>query len=265
MLTRQEYLDLVAEVNRLRNEVHLFSNEEISESALDDLKRKITEYETKNPENISPNSPNYVVAGGVAKGFTKFKHLTRMLSLNDIFSFQELQDWEDRWQNYLAKEDPKFYSENLFSGEGLFDAEEQKPITQTYICEPKLDGLAISLHYNDGKLVAGVTRGDSYEGELVTENLKQIKNIPKQISDFRPVEVRGEVFLTQADFNKLNQEIIDGKKSGKMGKTGPEAVFANPRNAAAGTIRQLDSRVVLERNLSFVAYTLIYHEKNLEL
>jgi DNA ligase (NAD+) len=114
MLTRQEYLDLVAEVNRLRNEVHLFSNEEISESALDDLKRKITEYETKNPENISPNSPNYVVAGGVAKGFTKFKHLTRMLSLNDIFSFQELQDWEDRWQNYLAKEDPKFYSENLF-------------------------------------------------------------------------------------------------------------------------------------------------------
>jgi DNA ligase (NAD+) len=266
MLTRQEYLDLVTEVNRLRNEVHLFSNEEISEEALDDLKHKITQYEAEHPGDISPNSPNYTIAGGVAEGFQKYPHKVRMVSLNDIFTLDELKDWETRWQNYLSKENPDKYDNILEkapdSGDALFEDEDSKAEvkTQTYICEPKLDGLAIALHYEHGKLVAAVTRGDSYEGELVTENVKQIRNIPKEIKDDRTLEVRGEVFLTKSDFEDLNHDIKEGHKVGRMGKTGEDAMFANPRNAAAGTIRQLDSRVVAERNLSFVAYTLYYHD-----
>jgi DNA ligase (NAD+) len=225
---------MVVEVNRLRNEVHLFNSEEISENALDDLKHKITQFESSFPDKISPNSPNYVISGGVAKGFTKFEHTRRMLSLNDIFDFQELQDWQERWQKLVA------------------DFNESKD--SKYICEPKLDGLAISLHYENGLLAAAATRGDGWIGELVTENIKQIRNIPKEIPDKRKMEVRGEVFLSKSDFEILNQDILDGKKVGKMGKIGQEGLFANPRNVASGTIRQLDSRIVGERNLSFVAY-----------
>lgn len=267
-MTYKEYLNLVKEVNRLRNQVHLFSEEEISEVALDDLKHKITIFEKENPAQISPNSPNYVVAGGVAEGFTKFKHTQRMLSLTDIFSPEELADWQQKWQNYLQKEDPESYNtffpnqnknqeEDLFST-NLSEINSPKP---TYICEPKVDGLALSLHFEGGKLVAAATRGDGFEGELVTQNILQIKNIPKEIADKRKLEVRGEVFLAKQDFKDLNTAISEGDKIGKMGKTGPEAVFANPRNAASGTIRQLDSRIVGERNLSFIAYWIrIYGE-----
>lgn len=242
-MTHDEYLKIVAEVNRLRNEIHLFSTEEISEQALDDLKHKISIYESQNPEKISPNSPNYNVAGGVAKGFSKFKHQRRMLSLNDIFDFKELEDWQQRWENYIEK---NFYQESQIH-----------PVMEDgimYVCEPKLDGLAISLHYSNGKLIAAATRGDGFTGELVTENVYQVKNIPKQIEDKRDIEIRGEIFLTKRDFENLNQRIIKGEIPGKMGKYGKDFIFANPRNASSGTIRQLDSRIVHERNLSFVAY-----------
>lgn len=240
-LSYEEYLQMVVEVNRLRNEVHLFNIEEISENALDDLKHKITEFEKKYPDKISSNSPNYTISGGVAKGFTKFAHARRMLSLTDIFDSKELQDWEDRWVKLVDVNEFKKYS--------------LEKNTAKYICEPKLDGLAISLHYENGHLTAAATRGDGWVGELVTENVKQIRNIPKNISEVRKIEVRGEVFLTKKDFESLNQEILLGRKVGKMGKTGQEGLFANPRNAASGTLRQLDSRIVGERNLSFVAYS----------
>jgi DNA ligase (NAD+) len=243
MLTHQEYQALVVEVNRMRNEVHLFNTEEISEAALDDLKHKITLFETENPDLIDPNSPNYVVAGGVAEGFQKYKHERRMLSLNDIFSLEELLDWEKRWQDYADKNGIKFDSQN------------------NYICEPKIDGLALSLIYNDGELERAVTRGDGFEGEVVTDNIKQIKSIPKNISDKRKMEIRGEVFMTKSDFENLNGQILEGKKIGKMGKFGPEGVFANPRNVASGTIRQLDSRIVANRNLSFIAYNVFIFDE----
>jgi len=244
MLIHEEYLQLVIEVNRLRNEVHLFNIEEISEAALDDLKHKITEFETLYPEKISPNSPNYVISGGVAKGFEKYSHQYRMLSLNDIFDENELSEWEIRWGKLAKDENIKFENQDF----------------EMYICEPKLDGLAISLHYENGALVAAATRGDGWVGELVTENVKQIKNIPKQIPELRRLEVRGEIFMTKKDFEKLNGEILTGKKVGKMGKTGQEGLFANPRNVSSGTIRQLDSRIVAQRNLSFVAYGLRIEE-----
>lgn len=265
-MTYKEYLALVKEVNRLRNQVHLFSQEEISEAALDDLKHKITIFESNNPTKISPNSPNYVVAGGVAEGFVKFKHTQRMLSLTDIFSFEELQDWQEKWQNFLQKQNPQKYQfdtqKTILNEENdLFnEVKNDQIVAPKYICEPKIDGLALSLHFEGGKLVAAATRGDGFEGELVTQNIIQIKNIPKEIPDIRKLEIRGEVFLSKSDFASLNEGICEGDKIGKMGKTGPEAVFANPRNAASGTIRQLDSRVVAERNLSFIAYWIRFYE-----
>ena len=126
-----------------------------------------------------------------------------------------------------------------------------------YICEPKIDGLAISLHYKDGKLVAAATRGDGFIGENVTQNIRQIEDIPQEIPQKQNLEVRGEVFLTKENFEKLNKSIQNGENVGKLGKTGKDATFANPRNAASGTIRQLNSRIVAQRNLSFIAYGLI--------
>jgi DNA ligase (NAD+) len=238
-MTQNEYLALVEEVNRLRNQVHLFDTEEISEAALDDLKHKITLYEAQFPDNISPNSPNYTIAGGVAEKFEKVRHSRRMLSLNDIFTHEELVDWEQRYNDYAVK-----YGVSL-------------PISTSkskYICEPKIDGLAVSLRYKDGMFAQAATRGDGWVGELITENVRQIRSIPKEIPYTGEVEIRGEVFLTRKDFQSLNERISKGLIAGKGGQSGPENVFANPRNAASGTLRQLDSRVVGERNLSFIAY-----------
>jgi DNA ligase (NAD+) len=246
MLSYIEYKALVIEVNRLRNEVHLFNNEEISEAALDDLKHKITQFEISNPELLDPSSPNYFVSGGIAKGFSKVEHLRRMLSLNDVFDFEELADWELRWQDYATKNGIKF-----------------EPVN-TYICEPKIDGLALSLVYEKGKLIRAVTRGDGFVGEDVTENVKQIKMIPQNVKENRKFEVRGEVFMTKSDFEDLNKAILEGVKAGKMGKVGAEGLFANPRNVASGTIRQLDSRIVAGRNLSFIAYNVFVFDEDCE-
>lgn len=264
MLTHDEYLTLVNEVNRLRNEVHLFNVDEISEEALDDLKHKITLYETENPDKISPNSPNYTIAGGVAEKFVKSKHTRRMLSLNDIFDKKELADWQQRWVDYGIKN-------NVFEKQIEGDIPLDKPNVLhvngiekeiRYVCEPKIDGLSMSIIYENGEILSATTRGDGWTGELVTDNIKQIRAIPKHIDFKGKMEVRGEVFFTKKDFEQLNKDILEGKKVGKMGQKGQEGVFSNPRNAASGTIRQLDSRIVGERNLSFIAYGCwIYEEE----
>jgi DNA ligase (NAD+) len=265
-MNQAQYQKMVAEVNRLRNEIHLFNNEEISESALDELKHQITIYETNNPDKIDPNSPNYKVAGGILEGFQKYTHSQRMLSLNDLFSREELADWEERWLDYLEKNSPETFKEllelkekqqNLKKPKTTFDSFNQ--VTEDsdeyfYVLEPKLDGLALSLHYDAGILVTAATRGDGYVGENVTENAKQIRSIPKTINYKGKIEVRGECFMTVADFEQLNSDIEAGKKVGRMGKKGAEFKFVNPRNAAAGTLRQLDPNIVAERNLNFVAY-----------
>ena len=235
-MTHPEYLLLINKVNQLRNSLHLFGEEEISEEALDNLKMQITLFENKNPDLVSPNSPNYTIAGGVSDGFTKYTHSKRMLSLNDIFTIEELVDWEQKWQDYATREGIKF-----------------EP-NQKYICEPKIDGLAVALHYKNGNLVRAVTRGDGWVGEVVTNNILQINNIPKNIPDMRELEIRGEVFMTKSNFDNLNQRVLAGEIVGKLGKMGQEGIFANPRNVASGTIRQLDSGIVAQRNLSFVAY-----------
>lgn len=319
MLSYSDYLKLVDQVAKLRQEVHLFDSEFISEQALDSLKHQITIFEEQNPNLVASNSPNKTIAGGIKKGFAKFVHTRRMLSLNDIFDQEELTKWESRWQDWADKNGIKWQildslkvektekdSENTdLSAKDLneLDLKKEIEVAETdlfgtfpnesgkltirknsktnktknsakndskvevpeittepikYICEPKIDGLAVSLHYENGQLVAGATRGDGFIGEDITENLRQIVSIPQKISEQRKLEVRGEVFLTKANFAKLNEEIRQGLKIGKMGKFGPESVFANPRNAASGTLRQLDPRIVQERNLSFVAYGLYF-------
>jgi DNA ligase (NAD+) len=236
--TQQEYLALIVKVNQLRNEIHLFNEDSISEEALDNLKMKITNWEAEHPDLVAPNSPNYTIAGGISAGFVKVQHSQRMLSLNDIFSEIELEQWQERWQKYADQNSIKY--------------ELAKEVN--YICEPKIDGLAISLIYKEGKLKQAVTRGDGFIGEDVTNNVLQIHSIPKSISEQKNLEIRGEIFMTKSDFEDLNQKIINGILLGKMSKTGPEFVFANPRNVASGTIRQLDSSVVKDRKLSFIAY-----------
>jgi DNA ligase (NAD+) len=238
-MTLPEYTKLVGEINKYRNSVHLFGLEQISEEALDDLKHKITVFESQNPKLIDKNSPNYTIAGGVLEKFQKFTHLQRMLSLNDIFNKKELIEWEMRWQNYLIK------TQELEIG--AFD----------YICEPKMDGLALSIHYKNGELWAGITRGDGFVGENVTQNILQIPSIPKTIPDSRHIEIRGEIFITKQNFGKLNIDILNHNIIGKSNKTGPDGVFANHRNLASGTLRQLDSSIIPGRNLSFLAYNCI--------
>jgi DNA ligase (NAD+) len=238
---KEHYEQLVKEVNRLRNLAHLFDTQEISEAALDELKHQITLYEQTYPEQISKDSPNTIIAGGVASEFTKFTHTRRMLSLNDIFDKQELIEWEQRYKDHGLKV-------------GVVVADKPR-----YILEPKIDGLAIALHYLDGELQTAVTRGDGWSGENVTQNVRQIRAIPNTIEYKGKLEVRGEVFITKKDFDLLNQSIAEGLKPGKMGKFGSEYMFANSRNAAAGTLRQLDSSIVGERNLSFIAYNAFVH------
>lgn len=240
--TQQEYLSLITKVNQLRNEIHLFNEDSISEEVLDNLKMQVTNWETANPELIAPNSPNNTIAGGISPGFVKVQHTKRMLSLNDIFAEQELQLWQERWQKYADQNSIRF---DLTQG-------------TNYICEPKIDGLAISLIYENGNMQQAVTRGDGFVGEDVTSNVMQIQSIPKSIEDSRKLEIRGEIFMTKSDFEDLNQKIIVGIMPGKMSKTGPEFTFANPRNVASGTIRQLDSSVVKDRKLSFIAYNVYF-------
>lgn len=239
-MTQKEYLLLIEEVNKFRNQINLFNEEEISESALDDLKHQVTLFEKSNPTLISPNSPNYTIAGGVAEGFEKVAHYNRMLSLTDVFNKEELLEWQTKYLNYATKEDIEL-SEDL-----------------GYYAEPKIDGLALSIIYEGGSIIQAATRGDGLQGENVTNNVLQISTIPKSIPDTRKLEVRGEVFLSKSDFKQLNIDIINGVRKGKAGGYGESAQFANPRNAAAGTLRQLDSNVVAERNLSFIAYYLNY-------
>lgn len=260
MTTQDQYNQLVTEVNRLRQSVHLFNIEEISESALDDLKRKITEYETLNPDRISQESPNYKIAGGVLEGFKKTSHARRMLSLSDMFTLEDLQSWNKRWKDYIIKNkstsDLNIENETLFNNDII-----ESNLKTEFFCEPKLDGLAISLIYKNGSLSQAVTRGDGFEGEDVLENIKYIKTIPHRIEDARHLEVRGEIFMNNKEFEDLNNDIRNGKRVGKMGKTGSDAIFSNPRNAASGSLRQLDSIVSQQRKLDFIAYNIYIFTK----
>ena len=210
---------------------HVLNRQEISDAALDSLKHELYQLEEHYPEFITPDSPTQRVAGEPLEGFVKVKHEIPMLSIEDVFSEKELLDWED----YLKRLQPS------------------RPPFE-YFAELKIDGFAITLIYETGILKCGATRGDGKVGEDVTQNLKTIESIPLKLRECRyltspakRIEIRGEVYMRKEAFEKVNQE---RKKKG-------EALYANPRNLAAGSIRQLDPKLAASRPLEFLAYDLV--------
>ncbi|CVO25764.1 TPA: NAD-dependent DNA ligase LigA [Streptococcus pneumoniae] len=210
--------ELVALLNRYATEYYTSDNPSVSDSEYDHLYRELVELETAYPEQVLADSPTHRVGGKVLDGFEKYSHQYPLYSLQDAFSREELD---------------------------AFDARVRKEVAHpTYICELKIDGLSISLTYEKGILVAGVTRGDGSIGENITENLKRVKDIPLTLPEELDITVRGECYMPRASFDQVNQ----------VRQENGEPEFANPRNAAAGTLRQLDTAVVAKRNLATFLY-----------
>ena len=210
--------ELVALLNRYAAEYYTSDNPSVSDSEYDRLYRELVELEAAYPDQVLADSPTHRVGGKVLDGFEKYSHQYPLYSLQDAFSREELE---------------------------AFDARVRKEVAHpTYICELKIDGLSISLTYEKGILVAGATRGDGSIGENITENLKRVKDIPLTLSEELDITVRGECYMPRASFDQVNQA---RQENGE-----PE--FANPRNAAAGTLRQLDTAVVAKRNLATFLY-----------
>ena len=210
--------ELVALLNRYATEYYTSDNPSVSDSEYDRLYRELVELETAYPDQVLADSPTHRVGGKVLDGFEKYSHQYPLYSLQDAFSREELE---------------------------AFDARVRKEVAHpTYICELKIDGLSISLTYEKGILIAGVTRGDGSVGENITENLKRVKDIPLTLPEELDITVRGECYMPRASFDQVNQA---RQENGE-----PE--FANPRNAAAGTLRQLDTAVVAKRNLATFLY-----------
>lgn len=214
-------------INEYRYHYHVLDESIMSEAAADSLKHELSQLEEQYPEFITPDSPTQRVAGKPLDKFQKVTHASRMISLADVFSESEIRDWVAR--NYkLVDQGTEFI----------------------FFTDIKMDGLAMSLHYENGIFQQAVTRGDGLVGEDVTMNVKTIQNIPLKLNLDNPpeyLEVRGEVIIFKQDFEKLNQ------MQAKLG----EKPFANPRNLAAGTIRQLDPRIAASRPLRFMAYDLV--------
>ncbi|ORO54357.1 DNA ligase (NAD(+)) LigA [Streptococcus oralis subsp. oralis] len=210
--------ELVALLNRYASEYYTSDNPSVSDSEYDRLYRELVELEAAYPDQVLADSPTHRVGGKVLDGFEKYSHQYPLYSLQDAFSREELE---------------------------AFDARVRKELPHpTYICELKIDGLSISLTYEKGILVVGATRGDGSVGENITENLKRVKDIPLTLPEELDITVRGECYMPRASFDQVNQA---RQENGE-----PE--FANPRNAAAGTLRQLDTAVVAKRNLATFLY-----------
>ena len=210
--------ELVELLNRYAYEYYTKDAPSVSDSEYDQLYRELVELETAHPDEILPESPTHRVGGVVLKGFTKYQHQYPLYSLQDAFSREELEAFDQR----VRKEFPSI----------------------TYVCELKIDGLSISLTYENGVLVTGATRGDGSVGEDITENLKRVKDIPLVLPEPMNITVRGECYMPRASFDRVNQ----------IRQENGEPEFANPRNAAAGTLRQLDTTIVAKRNLATFLY-----------
>ncbi|WP_173225951.1 NAD-dependent DNA ligase LigA [Streptococcus sp. 3473] len=210
--------ELVTLLNRYATEYYTSDNPSVSDSEYDRLYRELVELETAYPDQVLAESPTHRVGGKVLDGFEKYSHQYPLYSLQDAFSREELEAFDSRVRKEVAH--------------------------PTYICELKIDGLSISLTYEKGILVAGATRGDGSIGENITENLKRVKDIPLTLPEELDITVRGECYMPRASFDQVNQA---RQENGE-----PE--FANPRNAAAGTLRQLDTAVVAKRNLATFLY-----------
>lgn len=214
-------------INEYRYKYHVLDESEISEDALDTLKHELQELEREFPELITPDSPTQRVGGEALEKFEKVEHKTPMLSMEDVFSFDEVKAWKNRIEKIFDDEINSFY------------------------LMPKIDGLAVTLWYEKGILVKAITRGNGKIGEDVTQNVKTIQSIPLKLNEYEKyskhngiIEIRGEIYISKEDFEKLNE-----KQKKENAKT-----FANPRNLAAGSIRQLDPKIAGSRKLKFIAW-----------
>ena len=220
---QEEISKLVSLLNKYSYDYYVEDNPQISDTEYDTLYKQLEKLEENHPEYILENSPTQRVGDRVLDEFEKITHKIPMLSLSNTFSTEDLRDFDAR----VSK---------LVPGHNV-----------EYICELKIDGLAISIKYEDGRLVSAATRGDGSVGEDVTENIKTIFSIPKVLKDNRTFEVRGEVYLPRKSFELLNSER----------ESNNEVLFANPRNAAAGSLRQLDSKITAKRRLSAFIYSIV--------
>lgn len=222
-------------IDTMRYRYHVLDDPTITDADYDSLMRELVGLETDWPEFADPNSPSQKIGGEPLKKFTSYKHDTPMMSLNDAFDETEMREWYERM---LRLVDAKNLAKSGFYS------------------EIKLDGLALSLIYENGNLTHGVTRGDGYTGEVITNNIKTVRAIPLKLRSEskywdlvknKKIEIRGEVYLPTKSFVDLNKEREKNN----------ESLFANPRNAAAGSIRQLDPKITASRNLDFMGYSLL--------
>lgn len=221
-MTEKRIDELIKILNKASYEYHTLDMPTITDQEYDDYYAELVRLETLNPGLVREDSPTVRVGNKVIDGFTKVVHEVPMMSLDDIFSEEEIYDFDEKVRKTIANPE--------------------------YVCELKIDGLSVSLLYRNGKLVRGATRGDGTTGEDITHNVKTIKNVPLSLPEDIDIEVRGEIYMPKSSFEKLNEE---RREKG-------EKEFANPRNAAAGSVRQLDSKIAAQRNLS----TFLYHMPN---
>ncbi|WP_312193937.1 NAD-dependent DNA ligase LigA [Exiguobacterium sp.] len=206
-------------LNRYSYEYYVLDQPTVPDATYDQLLRELTELETAHPELITPDSPTQRVGAAPLEAFEKVTHDLPMLSLGNVFDETEIREWVVRIERSLGR-------------------------STTYVAELKFDGLAISLKYEDGRFVRGATRGDGTVGENITQNLRTIKALPLRLQAEETVEVRGEAYMPKQSFERLNEDRASRE----------ETLFANPRNAAAGSLRQLDSSITASRNLSLFVY-----------
>ena len=214
--------ELIKILNKASYEYYNLDSPTITDQEYDDYMDELIRLETNYPHLVRPDSPTLKVGSVVISEFKKVVHQTPMLSLGDVFNYEEVMDFDEKIKKVVSNPE--------------------------YVCELKIDGLSVSLIYEKGKLIRGVTRGDGMTGEDITHNVRTIKNVPLSLPVDIDIEVRGEIYMPKKSFEALNKEKEDKG----------EKIFANPRNAAAGSVRQLDSSIAAKRNLS----TFIYHLPN---
>lgn len=219
-MTLEEYLKAIECLNLWAKHYYILDDPIASDEEYDTLYHQVKNYESQNPQNIVPDSPTQRVGDKVLESFSKVAHIQRMWSLEDVFNPQELQDWIERVLRGVNHE------------------------TLNFSISPKFDGASLNLLYENGILVSAATRGDAFVGENVTQNARTIPSIPLKIAYKGRIEIRGECVIAKDDFEKLNLERLQLR----------ENLFANPRNAAAGSLRQLDSKITAKRKLQFIPW-----------
>lgn len=212
--------ELIKKLNQASYEYYTNDNPSITDQEYDDMMDELIKLETNNPNLVRSDSPTLKIGGEVITDFKKITHTIPMMSLGDVFNLDEIKEFDERVKKIV--------------------------LNPSYICELKIDGLSVSLKYEKGKLVTAATRGDGVTGEDITHNVRTIKNVPLSLPVDIDIEVRGEIYMPKKSFLKLNEER----------KANGENLFANPRNAAAGSVRQLDSKIAASRNLAVFLYHL---------